>query len=170
MSASPVLPASLALREAMEKRDLAAVLDTFAEDAVIRSPFTSRLAFEGRAQIEGLIEALFDVFEDICYSAHAAGERNAFLVGGARVGSLRVEWADHIELDESGKIRQFTVFFRPLPATALALNRLGSRLAARTGRARGALVFNLTLPLAFLTRVGDGLGARLVRPAIERRV
>jgi hypothetical protein len=169
MPASPPVPAALALRQAMERRDATAALEAFAEDAGVRSPVTARLAFEGRAQIELLLEALFEVFEDIRYSAHADGERSAFLVGGARVGSLSVQWADHIELDEGGRIREFTVFFRPLPATALALQRLGGRLAARGGRARGALVSTLTLPLALLTRAGDGLGARLVAPAIKRR-
>ena len=38
----------LPLRTAMEARDHAAVVQAFAEDAVLLSPITGKLAFEGR--------------------------------------------------------------------------------------------------------------------------
>jgi hypothetical protein len=70
---------------------------------------------------------------------------------------------DHLRLNADGRIYEQTVFFRPLPATAAALRALGTRLGRRKSPVRGAIVSALTRPLGFMTRAGDGIGARLVR-------
>ena len=54
-------PAELALRRAMEARDMAAVLEAFAPDAVLHSPLTDRLAFAGREQIGTITQIVLEV-------------------------------------------------------------------------------------------------------------
>jgi hypothetical protein len=73
---------------------------------------------------------------------------------------------DHIRLDENGKITEVTVFFRPLPATAVAMRVIGSGLGRRGSAARGHAISALTQPLGLMTRVGDRVGVRLVRPVL----
>jgi SnoaL-like domain len=150
----------------MEARDLAAIVDTFAPDAVFRSPLTNKLAFHGREQIAALTEVVLDVFKDLRYTDELRTGDLGFLVGRATVGSQPIEWVDQLRLDPDGKISELTVFFRPLPATAVALRLIGSGLARRRSPVRAALISALARPLGFMTRTGDGIGVRLVRPTL----
>jgi hypothetical protein len=150
----------------MEARDISAAVDCFAPDAIFRSPFTANLVFTGREQIRTLITVLFEVLDDLRYTAEARSEDTAFLVARARIGGQDIEIADHIRLRPDGMISEFTVFFRPLPATAVALRLIGAGLARRKSPARGAVISALARPLGFMTRSGDGIGVRLIRSAL----
>jgi hypothetical protein len=150
----------------MEARDLSAVMDTFAPDAILRSPFTSSLAFQGREQIHTIMQLILEVYEDLRYTDEIQGPDSAVLVATTRVGGSEVHIVDHIRLDENGKITEVTVFFRPLPATAVAMRVIGSELGRRKSAARGHVVSALTQPLGLMTRVGDRVGVRLVRPVL----
>lgn len=158
--------AKLEFRVAMEARDLAAVVNTFAPDAVLRSPFTDTLAFTGHEQIAAVSEVIFDVFDDLQYTEELVIENAGFLVGNARIDGQRIEWVDYLRLHPDGKIRELTVFFRPLPATAVALRLIGTGLSRRKSPIRAVVVSALAWPLGFMTRTGDGIGARLVRPTL----
>ena len=157
---------TLPLAAAMKARDLSAVVDCFAPDAVFRSPFTSGLVFTGREQIRALVTVLFDVLEDLHYTDEARGQDSAFLSARARIGGQDIEITDHLRLRPDGTIGEFTVFFRPQPATAVALRLIGAGLARRKSPARAALISALARPLAFMTRSGDGIGVRLIRSAL----
>jgi hypothetical protein len=80
-------------------------------------------------------------------------------------GGAELEGTDLMRLDEDGKIREMTVFIRPLPGLAAFAAALGPRVARRRGRARGALLALMARPLAAVIRSGDGIGTRLARPA-----
>ena len=54
MSTLAGTPTKLPLRSAMEARDLGAAVDAFAPDAVVRSPLTDKLTFNGHEQIGAL--------------------------------------------------------------------------------------------------------------------
>jgi ketosteroid isomerase-like protein len=159
-------PAKLQFRAAMEARDLTAIVDTFAPDAVLRSPFTERLAFNGHDQIAAVSEVVLDVFDDLQYTDEVRSEDAAFLVGHARIDGQHIEWVDHLRLGPDGKIRELTVLFRPLPATAVALRLIGAGLSRRKSPLRAAVVSALARPLGFMTRVGDRIGVRLVRASL----
>jgi FAD/FMN-containing dehydrogenase len=159
-------PDKLQFRAAMEARDLAAILDTFAPDAVFRSPMTDKLSFNGHDQIAAICEVILDVFDDLQYTDELRSEHTGFLVGHARIDGQHIEWADHLRLGPDGKIRELTVFFRPLPATATALRLIGAGLSRRKSPIRAAVVSALARPLCLMTRAGDGIGVRLVRPTI----
>ena len=166
MSTLDERPAKLPLRIAMEARDLAGVMDAFAPEAIFRSPLTEKLAFKGRDQIGAIAQIVLEVFDDFHYTDEVRSENAAFLVARARVEGQDIEMVDHIRLGPDGKIRELTVFFRPLPATAIALRLLGAGLGRRKSPIRAAIISSLSRPLGFMTRVGDAIGVRLVRPAL----
>jgi hypothetical protein len=73
---------------------------------------------------------------------------------------------DYVRLGADGKVRDSTIFMRPLPAAAAALRLIGRGLVQRKSQARAALIFALATPLAFMTRTGDDIGVRLIRSAL----
>lgn len=158
--------AKLPLRAAMEARDLDAVLDSFAPDAIIYSPLTAKLTFTGREQISAVMAVIFETFRDLHYTEETRQDNTAFLVSRALVGGQEIEVADHLRLGPDGRIQELTVFFRPLPATTAALRLITAGLGRRKSPARAAVMSALTRPLAFITRAGDGIGVRLVRSSL----
>jgi hypothetical protein len=150
----------------MEARDLTAATEAFAPGAVFRSPLTDRLAFRGREQIRALLEVILEVFDGLHYTDELRTGDRAVLVAEARVGGSEIELVDHIRLDESGKIRELTVFFRPLPATAAAMGAIGAGLGKRASTGRARAISLMTRPLALLTAAGDPIGVWLVRPTL----
>ena len=155
------------LRAAMEARDVDAVVDCFAPDAVFRSPLTDRLTFTGHAQIRALTQVILDALTDFRYDDQAAGPGTGILTWHARIGGQPIEGVDQIRFRPDGKIGEFTVFFRPLPAAAVALRVIGTGLARRRHPARAAAVSVLTQPLAVLSRAGDRIGVSLVGSGID---
>jgi hypothetical protein len=153
----------LPLRVAMEARDRRAVVETFAENAVFRSPLTDNLTFEGRHQLDELVAVLLEVLEDLTYTDELHADRAAVLVGHARVDGLRVQFCDYLKLRSDGLIEEMTVFFRPLPATTAAMRRIGGGLGRRKSKVRGHLLNTMTAPLALMARTGDRLGVRLLQ-------
>jgi hypothetical protein len=166
MSTLRQTPRKSPLRAAMEARNVAAIVDTFAPDAVFRSPLTEKLAFQGREQIAAVTNVILEVFKDFRYTEEFFDEDSGFLVSRAQIDGLDIEMVDHIRLGPDGKIQEFTVFMRPLPATAAALRRIGAGFGRRKSLARAALISALTSPLALMTRIGDGIGVRLIRSAL----
>ena len=88
------------------------------------------------------------------------------LVASARVDGTDIELVDHMRLDADGKICELTVFFRPMPAIAVAARAIGEGLGRRTSSSRARLISILVRPLILFTRIGDMIGARLVRPTL----
>ncbi len=153
----------LPLRVAMEARDHQAVMASFAENAVLRSPFTDNLAFEGRHQIDGLVAVILEVLKDLTYTDELHSQGAAVLIGHARVGGLRIQFCDYLKLRDDGLIEEMTVFFRPLPATTAAMRLIGDGLGRRKSKFRGHLIKTMTAPLALMARTGDRLGVRLLQ-------
>ena len=153
----------LPLRAAMEARDTRAVVETFAENAVLRSPFTDGLVFEGREQIAALIPVILEVLGDLKYTEELCGDGVAVLVGHAHVDGLRLQFSDFLRLRGDGLIEEMTVFFRPLPASTAALRRVGEGLGRQKSTLRARTINSMAAPLAFMSRTGDRLGARLLK-------
>lgn len=166
MSAPVALPTSLPLRAAMEARDLTAVVDAFSADAVIHSPLTGRLTFRGREQIRATMQVILEVFDELHYTDELRDGDSAMLLASARVDGTDIDILDHMRLDQSGKIRELTVFFRPMPAIAVAMRLIGSGLGCRRSRARGQVIALMTRPLGLMTASGDRLGVRLIGPTL----
>lgn len=148
----------------MEARDWRAVVETFAENALLRSPFTDNLAFEGREQLGALIAVILDVLDDLTYTDELHGDGTAVLVGRAIVDGLAMQFSDHLKLRDDGLIQEMTVFFRPLPATAAAMRRIGEGLGRQKSTLRARAISSLVAPMAFMARTGDRVGVRLTKP------
>ena len=150
---------------ALVARDVPAMMEAMTPDVVLRSPITSRLRFEGREQVSELIQlVVFDSFDDVRFTEELASGDSVVLLFQARIGRQEIEGVDILRLAEDGKVREFTVFIRPLPGLAAATQAIGTRLGRRRSRTRGALMRLLAAPLVALIRAGDRLGVRLVRP------
>jgi hypothetical protein len=166
MSTPEHLPAKLPMRAAVEARDVAALAAAFAPGAVLRSPITSQLTFQGREQIAAVFDVILDVFDGLHYTTEVRQGDVAFLVARATIDGQEIEIVDHMRLDSEDRIVELTVFFRPLPATAAALRRIGEALGRRKSPRHGALIGALTTPLALMARTGDRLGVKLVKPTL----
>jgi hypothetical protein len=152
------------LRDAMEARDRPGVVAVFAEDAVLRSPFTDNLAFKGHEQIDALVGVVLDVLVDLTYTDELHGDGSAVPVGRAHVDQMELTFTDHLKLRDDGLIQEMTVFFRPLPATTAAMRRFAERLGRQKSRSRGRLLSNMVTPLVAMARTGDRLGVPLLKP------
>jgi hypothetical protein len=157
-----------ALRAGMEARNVAAVLETFAEDAVLHSPLTDRLSFTGRDEIATLIPVLFAVFEELHYTDQVTSESTTFLVLRTTIAGRDLEIVDRLRFGASGTIVEFTAFFRPLPVATLALQRIGAGLGRQRSRPLGMFMATATSPLVAMAGAGDRMGARLIRTAMKR--
>ena len=109
---------------------------------------------------------ILDVFADIRYTDELRGADSALLIASAQVDGTDIELADHMRLDRDGKISELTVFFRPMPAIAVSARAIGEGHGMRRSRTRARVISMLIRPLVLLTRVGDRVGARLVRPTL----
>jgi len=164
--ADPALAAASAttrrFREAAQAGDVEGLLDTLAEDVVLRSPFTDRVLFRGRGEMRELMQAVFATVEDIRYFADVGDARTRALFDRARVGDQALEQALRVGLNDRHEIEEITIFFRPLPGLVSLAACLVPRLARKRGRGRAILARLLLAPLASGTRGGDRLARWLV--------
>ncbi|CAL9365429.1 hypothetical protein SUDANB178_00748 [Streptomyces sp. enrichment culture] len=112
-------------RAAVNRRDLAALDDLFAEDIRFYSPvkFTP---FEGKPMVRGLFKVLLRTFEDFRYLGHYTGTArtsaddtsaaSAVLLFRATAGGREIHGIDLLHFDDDGRIKEFTVMVRPQSA------------------------------------------------------
>jgi hypothetical protein len=151
------------LMTAMRERDYVTLADALAPDVVIRSPITDSFEFRGRDDALGVLKIVAEAMEGLeHHELVGAGDvwTQRFEV---RVGGRRLEGMDFMRLDGEGRVREFTVFIRPLPGLAA----FAACVAPGVGRRRGLLTMIalrlLIGPLAAMTRHGDRLVGSLLR-------
>lgn len=155
-------------REAVESRDVDGFLATLAPGARLRSPITMLTEFDEVERLRELMVAVFESIEDIRYFEDVGDESVRALFYRAHVGGQHVEEATLLRLDDQGRVREITLFFRPLPGLTAVAAALGPRLARRRGVANWLVTSAMLRPLAAITRAGDRLGVRLVSGARSR--
>ncbi len=153
-------------RAAMEARDRAAVVHSFTTDAILRSPISPKLIFQGGSEIDALYEAILNVFENLRYTDELRHGDVGILVLEARVEGVPIQVVEYMHFADDGRIRDLTAFFRPMPALALAARGLGRELGRRRGPLRSRLISALVSVLVVMSRVGDATVVRLVRSAV----
>jgi SnoaL-like domain len=146
---------------AMQSRDFEAIRELTSPDVVLNSPITSSFRFEGPDEIVDLLRVVRDTYEYLEYTAVFGDGDTWAQVFRVRIRGQEMEGTDVMRLDEEGRIREFTVFFRPLPGLAALTAALAPGLARQRGRG-AALPAALTRPLELATRLGDRVAARLV--------
>ncbi|ADB49526.1 nuclear transport factor 2 family protein [Conexibacter woesei] len=153
-----------AYRAAAEAGDVEAAVACVAPDVTLKSPITDSFAFHGRDQFRVLMEDVFAVLEDRRYVADVGDDRTRMLKGTGRVNGIAIEEAFLVTLNGDGLIERVELFVRPLPGLTALAAALGPRVARRRSRSRAIAVAAMIKPLAFMTRSGEGIGARLARP------
>ena len=164
----------LELQRAAEAHDPQAFIALLAPDIVVRSPITQRIRFEGIEQAGDLFERVFAEISDIrFYETIGEGESSQVIFWRGRVGRHYLEEANLLRLDEQGRVREMTVFMRPLPGLLALATALIASFATRRGRARGLLLRLMVGTVSALYRSGEPLAVRLSGagvpvPAAER--
>jgi SnoaL-like protein len=115
-------------RLAAETKDLDLLKETLREDVVLHSPILFR-GFEGREIVIQVLTHVIATFEDFAYTDELVGDCTVVLRFKARVEDRELEGIDFLELDEDGRVRELTVFMRPMSA----LTRFNERMSERLG-------------------------------------
>jgi hypothetical protein len=116
-------------RLAVERRDLEAAAELFAEDIVFHSPVTFH-PFVGRDTVTRLLGEVVQVFEDFRYTDELVTEGAHALIFRASVADKEIEGVDLLRMNEQGKIADFTVMLRPLSALVPFAQAMGERAVA----------------------------------------
>jgi ketosteroid isomerase-like protein len=149
--------------EALFARDFAAMGEAVTPDVVLNSPILTT-PFQGREAVIELFVAVLDTLEDIQYTADLTNGDTRIMVFRSRIaGKVEAESIDIMRLAEDGRIREFTIMFRPLVATTTLASELGKRLGARRARWRGWLAGAASRPPVWMARVSDRVAPRLVK-------
>jgi ketosteroid isomerase-like protein len=157
-------------KQAGEAGEAHTAAEALAADAVLVSPLTERFVFRGRPEIEELLGSVFEVFHTIRFTQDLRSADRAALFAEGRVGGTALQEAQHLELDEEGRIVRLTLMMRPLPAVTAFVRALGPRIARREGRAGAARVLALGgLLLDSTASTGDRRFVPLARPESARR-
>lgn len=125
-------------REAVEARDLDAVDALLADDVVFRSPVVFS-AYQGKEITGAILRAVIEVFEDFHYVRELSDATGHALVFEATVDGLSITGCDFLQLDESGRIVDFTVMVRPLRAAEALKTRMAERFPQIQAAAVAAL-------------------------------
>jgi hypothetical protein len=119
-------------RDAVLRRDHAAMVDALAPGVVFNSPVAFK-PFEGREAVGQVLAAVMGTFEDFRYTDELAGETAHALVFEARVGDKKGQGIDLLRFDADGKIDDFTVMVRPLSATIALAEAMGPKVGHLKG-------------------------------------
>lgn len=129
------------LRRATEAHDVEGIIALLAPDVVLLSPIVRRARFEGRDEVADLLRVVFTVLHDIRFTETVAeGERTQVVFWRGKVLGLHLEEANLLRLDDAGRIREMTLFMRPLASLAFLAVVVTPRILLRGRSARRALL------------------------------
>jgi hypothetical protein len=126
-----------AFRDAVERRDLDALIALLSEEVVFRSPAV-HTPYQGRDQVKPLLRAVGQVLKDFSYTRQigAPHSRDHALVFRGRIGERALEGCDFIHVDEQGLIDELYVMIRPLSGLIALAEAIKRRLAEDASDAR----------------------------------
>jgi SnoaL-like protein len=151
-----------ALEQAAHAHDVEALIGCLAPDVVVRSPITQRIRFIGIEQVAELFREVFAVIADIrLYETIGEGQRDQVIFWRGRVGRHYLEEANLLRLDAHGRVREMTVFMRPLPGLLVLASALAPALARRRGRLRALVVKAMLGAIATIYCAGEPLAVAL---------
>lgn len=122
----------------LANRDLKALPELLAPDAVFRSPM-AHTPYPGAPVVSMILNTVINVFEDFTYHRElATGDGlSVVLEFSARVGDKQLKGIDLIRFDEHGQIIEFEVMIRPLSGLQALGEEMGRRLAPYLAKAKG---------------------------------
>jgi hypothetical protein len=122
-----VHPTGSAFRAAIEKGDHSAAAKLCSDDVVFHSPIVFK-TYHGRAEVDVILAAVAQVFEDFSYTGEFTSEDGCVLAFAARVGDRAIEGIDMLRFGVSGEIVEFTVMVRPYSAATALRERMAALL------------------------------------------
>jgi hypothetical protein len=132
---------------AIAARDADALIATLAPDVVLYSAVT-RTPFEGHDVVADTYRSVLESFEEVrVVDEFENGDTHAFCWEG-RIEGRYVAGADRYRLDAEGRVREVTIYGRPMSGVATFVTGIGFRLARRRrGRLLATLLRVTSLPL-----------------------
>ena len=126
-----------AFRDAVERRDLDALIALLSEEVVFRSPAV-HTPYQGRDQVKPLLRAVGQVLKDFSYTRQigAPHSRDHALVFRGRIDDRPLEGCDFIHVDEQGLIDELYVMIRPLSGLIALAEAMKRQLAEDASEAR----------------------------------
>jgi hypothetical protein len=125
----PAISTAARFRAAVERMDIAAAHELFAEDIVFHSPVTFH-PFVGRETVTRLLGLVAQTFEDFRYTDELETDGAHGLIFRATVAGREVEGIDLLRIGSDGLIDDFTVIVRPLSGLMALAQAMGERAAA----------------------------------------
>lgn len=122
----------------LANRDLKALPDLLAPDAIFRSPM-AHTPYPGAPVVSMILNTVINVFEDFAYHRElATGDGHSVVLEfSARVGDKQLKGIDLIRFNEQGQIVEFEVMVRPLSGLQALGEEMGRRLAPFLAKAKG---------------------------------
>ena len=112
-----------AFTDAMQRKDLEAMLTHMTDDVVLKTPLVAE-PFRGKAALRPVVEALLAVVDAFAFHEVMQGPQHVSSFFRVTVGSVEVDGMDYWRLNDAGLIQEMTVLWRPLPAVAAVQNKL----------------------------------------------
>lgn len=157
-------------RAAAESADSDAAVACLSPDIVLSSPLTEQFRLEGPDQLRDFLASAFTAVEDIGFHTEI-GQGDAYaLAYRARVGTQPFEEVQLLQLDHEARIKEISLYGRPMPALTALMITLGPELARRQGR-RGiaSLLRASSAPVHAMVSFGDRRVVPLTRPRSPKR-
>jgi hypothetical protein len=110
-----------AFTQAMQCKDLDAMLSHMADDIVLKTPLAAE-PFKGKTAIRPVVTALLGVVDSFDFREVLQGPEHVSAFFGITVGTEQLDGVDYWRLNDAGLIQEMTVLWRPLPA-ALAVEQ-----------------------------------------------
>jgi hypothetical protein len=145
----------------MHRRDLPALVATFAPDIVLHSPILGGTPFVGPQAVGDLLGAVMTSFDDYTHTVESGDGSDQVLAYHARVRGHQIDVVDLLRIDETGLVKEITVHIRPMAGLAHVAAALGPQLAG--GPVQRVLIAAFAVPLALLLTLVEPLIPRLIR-------
>jgi SnoaL-like domain len=120
-----------AFRAAAEAKDFSAAENLLAADVTFRSPVVFK-PYEGRDQVQLILSAVVQVFEDFRYVEQVEAGDSAVLQFETRVGDRQVQGVDILKFADDGTIAELTVMVRPMSGVHALAEAMQKQLEAQT--------------------------------------
>ena len=112
-----------AFTDAMQRKDLEAMLSHMTEDIVLETPFFAE-PVRGKAALRTVVGALLTIVDSFDSQELMQGPSHVAWSYVVRIGAERLDGIDYWLLDEAGRIARMKVLWRPFPALAAVQRRL----------------------------------------------
>jgi hypothetical protein len=131
-------------RDAVGRRDVAAMIDTMAPEIELHSPTVLR-PVTGRERVRVMFHILMDLFEDFEYVRWFDGElmtadpeivSTQALMFRCRIDEEQIEGIDVLDIDRSDQIGRFTVLIRPMSGLRALADSIAERMRASSNPPR----------------------------------